>query len=135
MIIGYDTLNESISKTIILISDIETASKEQQTGIVQINDAINSLDRQTQENANIANQTYNVAVETDKIAKDIVTDANKKQFIGKESVKAKKTSLNTIENKIDKEEKTVKSLVTPMQKPKKIIPLKETSDEDEWASF
>ncbi len=54
MIDGYATLNNSISKTIELISDIETASKEQQSGIVQINDSINSLDKQTQENASIA---------------------------------------------------------------------------------
>ena len=48
MIEGYPTLNESISQTINLISDIEKASKEQQSGIVQINDSINALDKQTQ---------------------------------------------------------------------------------------
>merc|ERR1711879_104182 len=41
MIKGYASLNESISKTIELIEDISNSSKEQQSGILQINDAIN----------------------------------------------------------------------------------------------
>lgn len=89
MILGYNGLTDNISKTIQLISDVESASKEQQSGIIQINDAINSLDQQTQQNASIASQTHDIAVETDQIAKLIVSDANKKEFIGKESVKPK----------------------------------------------
>ncbi len=90
MIGGYTQLNENISKTIELISGVESASKEQQTGIIQINDAINSLDRQTQENASIANQTNSIAIETDQIAKEIVAIADEKEFNGKNSVEAKK---------------------------------------------
>ena len=56
-------------------------------GIVQINDAINSLDKQTQENANIASQTNDIATQTDEIAKLILSNANEKEFIGKENVK------------------------------------------------
>ncbi|NVJ53311.1 MAG: PAS domain S-box protein [Campylobacteraceae bacterium] len=89
MIEGYNGLSENITKTIDLISDIESSTKEQQTGIEQINDAINSLDSQTQQNASIANQTHDITVQTDTIAKLIVSDANEKEFIGKESVKAK----------------------------------------------
>ena len=76
MIEGYSHLNTNIESTIALIKDVETASKEQQQGIVQINDAINALDRQTQENANIASQTHQLAVETDSIAKLVVEDAD-----------------------------------------------------------
>ena len=89
MIEGYASLNESISQTINLISDVESASKEQQLGIVQINDSINSLDKQTQENANIASQTHEIAVQTDTIAKLVVENADQKEFIGKGSVLAK----------------------------------------------
>jgi len=89
MIDGYTQLNGSISKTLELILDVEIASKEQQKGIVQINDAIASLDQQTQENANIASATDNVAKQTDIIAKLIVTSANEKEFIGKETVLGK----------------------------------------------
>ena len=89
MIEGYTGLNENISKTIELISDVEMASKEQLQGIEQINDAVNSLDQQTQQNAMIASQTKDVAVQTDTISKEIVINANQKEFNGKNSVKAK----------------------------------------------
>ena len=89
MISGYKTLNEDIIKTIDLIKGVEFSSKEQLAGIEQINHAINSLDQQTQQNAQIASQTYNVAMQTDTIAKLIVSSANSKEFIGKNEVKAK----------------------------------------------
>jgi methyl-accepting chemotaxis protein len=89
MIEGYKQLNENIDKTIGLISDIESASKEQLLGIEQINDAVTQLDQQTQQNAMVASQTHDIAVLTDEIAKLIVEDANKKEFIGKDEIKAK----------------------------------------------
>jgi methyl-accepting chemotaxis protein len=89
MIAGYNSLNENISKTIELISDVESASKEQQIGIEQINDAVNSLDQQTQQNAHIASQTHDIALQTDDIAKLVVQDADEKEFIGKNTIQAK----------------------------------------------
>jgi len=83
MIHGYEDLNNSISKTTNLIKDVETASKEQLLGIKQINNAVNLLDQQTQENASIAGQTYDIATQTDTIAKLVVDDVNEKEFIGK----------------------------------------------------
>ena len=88
MITGYEKLNENIIQTINLISDVRNGSKEQLTGIEQINDAVNLLDRQTQQNATIATQTKDIAMLTDKIAKIVVKDANSKEFIGKNEVKA-----------------------------------------------
>ena len=88
MITGYEKLNENIIQTINLISDVRNGSKEQLTGIEQINDAVNLLDRQTQQNATIATQTNDIAILTDKIAKIVVKDANSKEFIGKNEVKA-----------------------------------------------
>jgi len=89
MIDGYSGLNANIVKTIDLISDVEHASKEQLKGIEQINNAVAELDQQTQQNAMIASESYYVAVETDEIAKLVVSDANEKEFIGKDSIKAK----------------------------------------------
>ncbi|QKF58909.1 methyl-accepting chemotaxis protein [Aliarcobacter lanthieri] len=89
MINGYVGLSKNIEETITLISDIQNSSKEQLLGIEQINDAVNSLDSQTQKNANIASQTHDIATLTDNIAKLIVKNANEKEFIGKNSVKAK----------------------------------------------
>ncbi len=62
MINGYKLLNENISHTTNLISDIENASKEQLLGIEQINDAVNQLDQQTQKNAMVASETHDVAL-------------------------------------------------------------------------
>ena len=95
MISGYKTLNEDIIKTIDLIKGVESSSKEQLAGIEQINHAINSLDQQTQQNAQIASQTYSVAMQTDTIAKLIVSNANSKEFIGKNEVKAKTLDENS----------------------------------------
>jgi len=87
MIEGYAGLNENIFKTIELISNVETASKEQQKGISQINDAITSLEKQTKDNAHIASQTNNIASQTDQLAKQVVSSTNEKEFYGKETIK------------------------------------------------
>ena len=92
MIDGYTHLNHSISKTLELIQDVENASKEQQSGIEQINNAVSLLDQQTQQNAVVANTTKDIAVQTQYIASDVVKNANEKEFIGKDSVKAKELS-------------------------------------------
>lgn len=89
MIVGYKQLNENIIQTVNIIQDIESASREQLMGIEQINNAINSLDQQTQQNASVAAQTHDVALITDRISKLIVSNANAKEFEGKNEVKAK----------------------------------------------
>jgi len=89
MIDGYTHLNGSIGKTLDLIDNVQMASKEQQHGIEQINDAVSQLDQQTQKNASVATHTKDVAVQTQLIAHDIVNDANEKEFIGKNEVQAK----------------------------------------------
>jgi len=84
MIVGYEELNKNIVKTTETITDIETASKEQQVGIEQINDAITSLDQGTQKNAMVASQTAQIAKNTSSMASEIVEEANKANFFGKE---------------------------------------------------
>ena len=83
MINGYDKLNININNTLSLIKEVENASKEQKYGIEQISDAINSLDKQTQINANIATQTHEIALETSNLASDVVNATNSKIFRGK----------------------------------------------------
>ena len=89
MINGYTQLNDNISKTLDLISDVEAASKEQYAGIEQINDAVAQLDQQTQENANVATGTKSIAEQTNEIAFLVVKEADEKEFIGKDKVSAK----------------------------------------------
>ncbi len=80
MINGYKKLNDDIQQTMKLISDVEMSSKEQLLGIEQINNAVNSLDQQTQENVNIANITHDIAQNTLQIAQTIVKNTNSKKF-------------------------------------------------------
>ena len=133
MIEGYKGLNSSINQTISLIQDITSSSKEQQKGVEQINDAVSSLDKQTQENANIARVASDIAAEASSMAKKILENANSKEFSGKNSVEddfekmfknSKKDislTLNSNENKVEKiENKKVEDAKTNV---------------DEWESF
>jgi methyl-accepting chemotaxis protein len=80
MIEGYDKLLVNIEKTTESIQSIAVASKEQEQGITQINSSIALLDTKTQENASIANETKEIAMKTDSIAKEIVLDLSNKKF-------------------------------------------------------
>jgi len=80
MINGYDQLLGNIEKTTESIQSIAKASKEQEQGISQINNSITLLDSKTQENAIIANETKEIAMQTDSIAKEIVIDLSNKKF-------------------------------------------------------
>jgi methyl-accepting chemotaxis protein len=146
MIEGYNGLNENISRTIDLINDVETSSKEQQAGIIQINDAVNALDRQTQQNASVASDTKDIAVQTQSIAQEIVKDADEKEFNGKNEVRAKQMSIavqtpSRAQNveKVLTQPQTKKETVTTLSSTnpsKDITPITATIDEDdEWASF
>ena len=127
MIEGYNGLNENISKTIEIISGVEIASKEQQAGIHQINNAIAQLDKQTQENASIASQTYDVAVQTDEISKLVVSHANEKEFNGKNSVKADTLRAELKALNETKEEKNINQ--------KKTTFVESNSDDNQWEEF
>ncbi|AXX87248.1 MCP-domain signal transduction protein [Malaciobacter marinus] len=123
MIKGYNHLKEDINKTSFLISDVSNAAKEQESGIIQINDAINNLDQQTQQNALIATQTQEVALNTSEIAKKVVENANEKEFEGKDSVKAKQLHVDIKKEKTTKEEKAPLEFKSSLK------------DDDSWESF
>ncbi|WP_148625852.1 methyl-accepting chemotaxis protein [Aliarcobacter cryaerophilus] len=134
MIEGYKGLNSSINQTISLIQDITSSSKEQQKGVEQINDAVSSLDKQTQENANIARVASDIAGEASSMAKKILKNANSKEFSGKNSVEddfvkmfknSKKDSSLTLNNNENKVEK--------IENKKEVEDSKISSDE--WESF
>ncbi|APW66700.1 MULTISPECIES: methyl-accepting chemotaxis protein [Arcobacteraceae] len=129
MIEGYKELNQNIQETTSLISDIEMSSKEQLSGIEQINTAVTQLDQQTQKNAVVASQAQEIATTTDEIAKLIVSSANEKEFIGKADVKAKEMNLKIEQaTSID-----VKRTRVTAASPRIVEAKKETKDE--WESF
>ena len=80
MIEGYHNISQNINNTINLINDVSNGANEQKVAMEQISDAINSLDKQTQVNANIANQTNDIASQTSVLANNIVTAVNTKNF-------------------------------------------------------
>ena len=140
MINGYKELNQNISQTINLISDIEMSSKEQLMGIEQINDAVTQLDQQTQQNAAVASQTHDVAVITDEIAKLVVSNADAKEFNGKNEVKARNinvksnSSYNVQTNHVT-HKKTEHKTVAHKQVKEDTKIVSNKSDDNEWESF
>ena len=90
MIDGYSELNNSISNTLVTIENVATASKEQESGILQINDAINSLDASTQKNAQVAEQISNMATSIAYTSNYLVTASSRTSFI--------KDSLDKVDN-------------------------------------
>ncbi len=87
MIKGYSQLNENITTTLELIQNVTTASKEQAAGMIQINDAVNSLDQITQQNAQNASSANEIAQKTLVISNTIIEQADAKEFNGKDSLR------------------------------------------------
>ena len=90
----YNILNENISETISLISLVETASKEQEIGINQINDAVAKIDTFTQENAVIADKVSSIAKQNLSFAVKTVEKMKNIHFMGKEDIKIRKNEDN-----------------------------------------
>ncbi len=144
MIKGYEGLNKNVTTTLELISNVEHSSKEQQSGINQINNAVNQLDTQTQKNAEVANNAKDIANQTQTIADDIVKDADEKEFVGKDTIVAKELKIDTSFTKTEPKrvETTHKKESYAPQGNKEIKPITTTKtvvannkDDDEWESF
>jgi len=133
---GYESLNINILRTVEIINDVSSASKEQQAGIEQINDAIAELDKATQENAAVASDASSIAKETNSMAQSIVDNANKKEFTGKTDfdLTTNSSTKSRLPNKkssnVIVDAKPIKS--TTLKNTKEI---KSNADTDEWESF
>ncbi len=80
MIDGYSHLNKNIEKTIKLIDDVASSSKEQQSGIEQINDAVTELDQATQQNAAAASSMLELANQSLELSQSLLASAEKTNF-------------------------------------------------------
>jgi len=80
MIGGYTSLNDKINQTIELIEGVSSASKEEESGIVQINDAINALDQATQVNASSATTISHLATEVSSLSDNLLKIADRASF-------------------------------------------------------
>ena len=148
MLNGYKELNDDIAKTLELINDVDAASKEQQSGIEQINDAVTQLDQQTQMNAAAALETNDIAVGTQKLSESILKKANEKEFRGKDEVEDRRENCRDLEYE-EEEKRSAESHIKENCKvrfdnkdiknkiradiPTKVT--KSTSEKDEWESF
>ncbi|WP_417327988.1 methyl-accepting chemotaxis protein [Halarcobacter sp.] len=133
MIEGYDGIYAKVQETESLINDITTASKEQTTGIAQINDAVAQLDKATQENANVANNTSDIANQTSQMAMNIVNEANKSEFLNKTSVKTTSHSHPTEVNYST--QKVAPKKVEKKEPVQTRVIQAEKSNDDEWETF
>jgi len=134
MIAGYENLNRNISSTIDLIEHVSTASKEQSSGMQQINDAVNNLDHITQKNAQNASNADSVAQNTKKISDVIISNANAKEFDGKDTIiidtRSKDTQTQN-HNSIERRAPDSRTHEKPINK--KVFEAK--NDEGDWESF
>ena len=82
MIVGYDNLSLKIVDTKNIIDSVSSAIKEQEIGMIQVNHAVNELDKMTQENAatsaDIGNLSNEVATLSSRLlgitSKAVITD-------------------------------------------------------------
>ena len=77
---GYTDLNKKINETITLIEDVSKGSKEEEVGILQINDTINVLDSVTQVNANSSRIISNLATEASGLSNNLLKIADRAKF-------------------------------------------------------
>jgi methyl-accepting chemotaxis protein len=134
MIQGYTELLQNINKQSQTITEIANASKEQQAGITQINDAVTGLDQQTQQNAVIAANTKEIATRANEIAYKVVEDADKNEFIGKAELHEQYKNSNKSTKKADTfiTKKVDVKIEKNSTKQKEI---KSSTSDDEWESF
>ena len=66
------------------INDIGDAISQQSYSISEINQAISTISNAVQDNTIVANQTHEISINIDKIAKLVIANANNKNFIGKD---------------------------------------------------
>ena len=72
MIEGYTKLSEKIIQTKNIIDDVSVSSKEQESGMIQINTAINNLDSVTQENAQTASSIDTLSLEAKELSRRLL---------------------------------------------------------------
>ncbi|MDX9756784.1 MAG: methyl-accepting chemotaxis protein [Sulfurimonas sp.] len=91
---GFEVIADKIAQTASMVQDVSNANREQMQGIGQINTAVTQLDQMTQENAKVAAQADAIANATISKAEAMVQDAQSKEFVGKNNIRATATRTN-----------------------------------------
>ena len=138
MIGGYATLNTKINETITLIEDVSQGSREEEKGIIQINDTINTLDQATQVNANSATIISELANEVTKLSENLLEIANKAKFKEvaiAQKVETKNTPSSKSTAKVLEVNKHQVNHSSAINQQKTTVITSSTKDDDEWESF
>jgi methyl-accepting chemotaxis protein len=80
MVESFNFLNSKVSEVVHLVNDVSDASHEQRQGMDQINDAINQLDKATQENANASESVSQKAMALSELSSQLVSIVNRTTF-------------------------------------------------------
>jgi methyl-accepting chemotaxis protein len=124
MIEGYGELSTEIEDTIAMINDVAHSTAEQGEAMNQINNAVNSLDKKTQQNAQVASQVKSKSAECLTISDEFIRVAEKTTF--------KKEALN-IKTNVDltfKINNLISEHLSYTQKVNKMVCGREEFDED-----
>ena len=71
MIDGYNNLSGKINQTKAIIDEVSVASREQASKIIQINEAINKIDIETQQNAIASNELETISSQIEKLSQNL----------------------------------------------------------------
>ena len=77
---SFEKLNSMIEDNTNIIGEVAKSNEVQMNNISQINQAMNSLDQITQDNASMAAQTRSVAIETNSVAQDMLQAASLNKY-------------------------------------------------------
>ncbi len=124
MIEGYGELSTEIEDTIAMINDVAHSTAEQGEAMNQINNAVNSLDKKTQQNTQVASQVKSKSAECLMISDEFIRVAEKTTF--------KKEALN-IKTNVDltfKINNLISEHLSYTQKVNKMVCGREEFDED-----
>ena len=83
---GFLLIEDKINQADIMMREIASASREQMSGINQINTAVTQLDRITQNNAKSAENLNQNILLINEISQEIYMDVVKKEFHGKQAI-------------------------------------------------
>jgi methyl-accepting chemotaxis protein len=86
MIDSFNILNENIEYTLDLVGQTTISSKKQMESIVQINLAIDTLNKALNKIAKVATQTNDVAIQTNTVSNKIIDNVDSKEFDGKDNI-------------------------------------------------
>src|SRR3989339_414440 len=134
---GFEVLADKIAQTASMVQDVSNANREQMQGIGQINTAVTQLDQMTQENAKVAAQADSIANATISKAQAMVEDAQSKEFVGKNNIRATATRTNAPLSRTSKPVQAAKPVVVSKGKYASNAITKNSSkhESDVWENF